>query len=279
MPLELQQDLFIKVNGIRTRYWAAGDKGSVVMLVHGLGGYIENWIYNIGPFAEAYRVFAMDLPGFGQSGKKPLIRDLNALVRFLQGFMGALNISKADLIGNSLGGGLVLAFALEYPEKVEKLVLVDNAGMGREVITDFNLCSLPFLGELLLRQNRKASYKLWEKIVFDASRVVPEMKDLGYQYASAPGAKEAMLATLRAGINLCGQKGKLTRQLLGRLNSVKTPTLVVWGKQDRIIPVTHARIAVENIPGARLELFDECGHMPMLEYPDKFNRLVMEFLS
>jgi len=278
-PPELRQDLFIDVKGVRVRYWSAGEKGSAVVLVHGLGGYIENWVYNIGPLAEAHRVYAVDLPGFGQSDKKPPPRDLFVLVRFIRDFMEALGIEKASLVGNSLGGGLALAVAAEYPERVEKLVLADNAGMGREVITDFNYCSLPLLGELLIRPSRKASAQLWDKIVYDASKLAPEIKDLGYRYASAPGAKKAMLAALRAGVNICGQKQKLVRELLGRLNTLKAPTLVVWGRQDRIIPVSHARIAAGKIPGARLELFDACGHMPMLEYPEKFNRLVLDFLA
>lgn len=278
-PLELRQDLFISVKGIRVRYWSAGEKGPAVVLIHGLGGYIENWIYNIGPLAEAHRVYAMDLPGFGQSDKKPLILDLMILVRFIKDFMDVLDIDKASLVGNSLGGGLALAFAAEYPYMVDKLIVADSAGMGKEVIRDFGLCSLPVLGEILIRPDRKTSYKLWEKIVYDASKVTPEMKDLSYKYASDPGAKKAMLSALRAGINIFGQKEKLVRRLLSGLSAVKTPTLIVWGRRDGIIPVSHAQVAVEKIPGARLELFDECGHMPMLEQPEKFNRLVLEFLA
>lgn len=274
-----QQDRYIEVNNINARYWVAGDKGSAVVLVHGLGGFIENWIYNIGPLAEAHRVYAMDLPGFGRSDKEPLVRDLNVLVRFIADFMDALGIEKASLIGNSLGGGLVLQFALEYPQKVEKLVLVDNAGMGRGVIPDFKLCSLPLVGELLIRPSLKGTVRLWKKIVYDSSLVTPELVDLPYHLAVQPGAKESLLATLRAGINLLGQKDKLTRQLLARLNTIKAPALVVWGKQDRIIPPAHARVAEDRMPSARLEFFDRCGHMPQLEYPEKFNELVLDFLA
>jgi len=278
MPTQLLQDKYIKVGNINTRYWQAGDKGSAVVLVHGLGGYIENWLHNIGPLSLSHRVYVMDLPGFGRSDK-PLVRDLMVLVRFIADFMETLKIEKASLIGNSLGGGLVLQFALEYPEKVERLVLVDSAGLGRDVIPDFKFCSLPLVGELFLRPSRKSSEKLWEKLLHDPSKVTPEMKDLGYRYISSPGAKKTFLATTRAGVNIFGQKDKLTRQLLPGLKGLKMPVLIVWGNDDRIIPVAHARIALEKIPGARLELFDNCGHMPMLECPDKFNQLVLDFLA
>jgi len=278
MSIQPPPDRFIKVGNINTRYWSAGDKGSVVVLVHGLGGYIENWLYNIGPLSQAHRVYAVDLPGFGRSDK-PLVRDLTVLVRFIADFLEILSIDKASLIGNSLGGGLALQFALDYPKKIEKLVLVDNAGMGRDVIPDFKLCSLPVVGELLVRPSLESTTGLWRKIVYDSSSLTSETLELSYRLAAQSGAKKALLATLRAGINLFGQKDKLTRQLLARLKDLKAPVLIVWGKDDRIIPVSHARIALENIPGARLELFDRCGHMPMLEYPDRFNKLVLDFLA
>lgn len=279
MSIQLPQDQYIKVGNVKTRFWAAGEKRTAVILVHGLGGFIENWVYNINALAQQHRVYAMDLVGFGQSDKKPLVRDLNVLVRFINDFMETQNIEKASLVGNSLGGGLVLWFALEFPEKVEKLVLVDNAGMGRGVIPDFKVCSLPLIGELLIRPSLKGTVGLWKKIVYDSSLVTPELVDLAYHLAAQPGAKKSLLSALRAGINLLGQKDKLTRQLLVRLNTIKAPVLVVWGKQDRIIPPAHARVAADKIRGARLELFDRCGHMPQLEHPEKFNKLVLDFLA
>src|SRR4030042_1874487 len=160
MSTQLPQDRYVKVGNINTRYWQAGDKGSVVVLVHGLGGFIENWIYNIGPLAESHLVYALDLLGFGRTDRLPVVNDLFILEKFISDFMDIQNISKATLVGNSLGGGLALAFALEYPDKVDKLVLVDNAGMGKDVISDFRLCSLPVLGEILIRPSRKGSDRL-----------------------------------------------------------------------------------------------------------------------
>jgi len=269
----------MKINGINTRYWAAGDAGSVILLVHGLGGFIENWGYNIGPLAQRHRVYAVDLVGFGRSDKNPLTHDLNDLVQFINDFMEAMNIEKASLVGNSLGGGLVLQFAVKYHQKIEKLVLVDNAGMGRSVIADFKFCSLPLLGELLIRPSLKSTADLWRKIVCDSSLITPDLVNLSYQLAILPGAKKSLLSSLRAGINLLGQRGVLVRQLLESLKGIDKPVLIIWGDHDRIIPPSHARIAAEKIPGARLEFFDRCGHMPMFEYPEKFNKLVLDFLA
>src|SRR4030042_165689 len=178
MPAPLPPDRFIKVGNINTRYWTAGDKGSAVVLVHGLGGFIENWAYNVAALAEQHRVYAMDMVGFGRSDKTPLTHDMNVLVKLLNDFMKTQDIAKASLVGNSLGGGLVLQFALDFPEKVARLVLVDSAGMGKDVILDFKLCSLPILGEFLTRPSLKGTARLWKEIVLDSALVTPELGKL-----------------------------------------------------------------------------------------------------
>ena len=279
MSGQLLQDQYVKVGNINTRFWAAGEKGPALILVHGLGGFIENWVYNIDALAKQHRVYALDLVGFGLSDKTPLTYDINNLVLFISDFMKTQNIEKASLVGNSLGGGLVLKFALDFPEKVTRLVLVDGAGLGRGVILDFKLCSLPFIGELLVRPGLKSITRLWKKIVYDSSLVTPELLELSYRLAAQPGAKKAFLATLRTGIDLLGQRAGLIRPLIDALSGINKPVLITWGQQDRIIPVAHAQVAFEKISGARLKIFDRCGHMPQLEYPARFNKLVLDFLA
>lgn len=277
--MQMPEERYIKVGNINTRYLMAGDKGTPVVLVHGLGGSIENWVKNIDPLARSHRVYAPDLKGFGRTDKTPLLRDLDELVQFIGDFMQVMHIEKASLVGNSLGGGLVLQFAVNFPQKVAKLVLVDNAGMGRAVIVNFKVVSIPIIGELLSKTSKKGTAGLWRKIVFDPSLVTDELVEQTYQLAILPGASKALLAALRAGISFRGQRASLTRPLLESAAKLSVPTLVVWGQQDRIIPVAHAQIAVKTIPGARLQLFDRCGHMPQLEHPDEFNNLVLEFLA
>ncbi len=278
MGAALPQDKYVKVGKVNTRYWQAGNKGSAVVLVHGLGGFIENWMHNVDALAKQHRVYVLDLVGFGRTDKPP-VKDVYLLVQFISDFMDTLKISKATLVGNSLGGGLVLQFALQFPQKVEKLVLVDNAAMGRDVIIDFRVCSLPWLGELLIKPSPKGMERLWKQIVYDQNLVTPELIKLGYELGSLPGANKTLLSVLRAGVNLGGQRGKLTKALIKDLGTIKVPTLVVWGRDDRIIPAAHAQVAVSKIPGAKLHVFDSCGHMPMFEYPDKFNKLALDFLA
>ena len=277
--MKMPADQYIKIGNINTRFWAAGDAGAPLILVHGLGGSIENWVKNIEPLAQRHRVYAPDLKGFGRTDKTPLLRELEELVQFINDFMKVMNIDKAGLVGNSLGGGLALQFMVNYPQKVAKLVLVDNAGMGSGVITDFKVVSIPLLGELLIRSNKKSTADLWRKIVYDPALVTNELIEQTLQLAVLPGAKKALLAALRAGISFRGQRAKLTRPLIEGAKKIAAPTLIFWGQQDRIIPVAHAHIAVKTIPGAKLQIFGRCGHMPQLEYPDEFNKLVLDFLA
>jgi pimeloyl-ACP methyl ester carboxylesterase len=279
MSIQPPQDRYIKVGNINTRFWAAGDKGTAVVLVHGLGGSIENWVNNIDALAQHHRVYAMDLVGFGRAEKTPLTHDLNVLGEFIDDFMKTQSVEKASLVGNSLGGGLVLRFAIDYPGKVEKLVLVDNAGMGRGVILDFKVASLPLIGEFLTRPSRKGTARLWKKVVYDSSLVTERLVEEGYGLITLPGARKALLATVRACINLSGQRADLTGLLISKLGTITAPTLIFWGQQDRIIPLAHAHIAMKKIPNARLHIFDRCGHMPQLEHPEEFNKLVLDFLA
>jgi pimeloyl-ACP methyl ester carboxylesterase len=275
----LPPDNYVKVGPWNTRYWTAGADGPVILLVHGLGGSVENWMANIGPLSQHHRVYAMDLPGFGRTDKTPLTRSLYDLVDFIPEFMDTLDIEKASLAGNSLGGGLILQFAAQHPARTEKLVLVDNAGLGREVRLDLRLCVVPLLGEWLTRPSRDAVASLWRKIVYDPALVTDELVDMSYDLYCLPGTKKALLATMRAGINICGQRGKLLRELQRNLRAITAPALITWGRQDGIIPLKHAETGRKLLVRSQVYVFDECGHMPQFEHPDRFNEVVLNFLA
>jgi pimeloyl-ACP methyl ester carboxylesterase len=277
--MQTTAEKYVKVGNINTRLWSAGEKGTNVILIHGLGGSIENWVNNIEALAQRHRVYALDLKGFGRTDKTPFLRDLDELVQFIYDFMTVMHIEKASLIGNSLGGGLALFFALKYPDKVDKLVLADPAGMGREVIGLFKIISIPGVGELLSKSSRRSVRSLWKNIVYDPELVTDELVEQTYNLAAMDGANKALLATARAGINFRGQRENQRRRALEDIGKLKAPTLIFWGKQDKIIPAAHAQAAIKMIPNSELHIFEKCGHMPQLECSDDFNRLVLEFLD
>ena len=136
-----------------------------------------------------------------------------------------------------------------------------------------------FAGELLIKPSPKGTENLWRKIVHDPALVTPQLVKMCYELGSLSGATESLLSVLRSGINLFGQRTKLTRLLLKDLKKINVPTLILWGRQDRIIPIKHASITAASIPNAKLVVFDKCGHMPMFEYPEGFNKITLDFLA
>ena len=273
------QDRYVNVGGINTRYWAMGDHGTSVILVHGLGGCVEDWRLNVNALAEYHRVYALDLVGAGRTGKAVGSYSLPYGAQFLNGFLEALHVDRATLVGNSMGGAVTLQFAVQFPHRVQKLVLVNSAGLGRELISHLRLATLPLLGEWLARPRRRGAAQVFKACVYDPALVTDELVEVYYELAALPGAQECLLSALRAGANLRGTRASIVQSILDKLATIAAPTLIVWGQQDRVLPVAHAYEAEKRLPNARLHVFDPCGHLPQLERAEEFNALVLEFLG
>ena len=276
---DMPQDRYVEVNGLRARFWAAGEAGTAVVLLHGIGVSVETWKDNIDALAQDHRVYAVDLPGFGRSDKPSSPYSLADQVQFVRDFMGVEGIERASLIGNSLGGLVSLQFAIQFPEQLDKLVLVDSGGLGTEGSLALRLLTLPLVGEWMSRPSRKGVAQSWEDAFYDAALVTEEWVELYYELDSLPGNQESMLATLRSLANLRGGRDEVLAPIRDNLGRITSPTLVVWGQQDSVLPVEHARVAEAGIRGARVHIFDRCGHMPQMEHPAEFNTLVREFLA
>ena len=274
------QDRYVNVGQIKTRYWMEGDGETPILLVHGLGGFIENWHPCFSLLTDKHRVYAVDLLGHGRTDK-PLSASYTVadLAEFVKGFMTALNIDRANLVGHSLGGAVVLQFALKFSDMVEKLTIVESAGLGKEGAFALRLLSLPLVGEMLSRPSRSGTAKMLETFVYDPTLVTDEEIDLHYQMGTQPGGQQTFLKTLRAIANLFGQKKMVYGSITSRLSSINNPTLIIWGQQDPVIPVAHAEIAAQKISDAQVELIDNCGHNPMLEQTEVFTKLLLEFLK
>mgnify|MGYP006299848815 FL=1 len=272
------EDKFVTLDSVKTRYWEIGERGPRIVLIHGIGGFAENWRFNIENLAGHFKVYAVDLVGFGKSGKPKAPYTYDYFARFIKEFIDVMEIDKAVLIGHSLGGGIAMRFALMFPGRVEKLVLVDSAGLGKEISKIFKLISLPGFGELVTRPDRTRTLKMYKNLVYDRSLLSEEMVDLGFSFSSSPGAQQAFLKTARGTVNIFGFKRKAINPIRRNLHRIEVPVLVLWGERDAIIPVRHAYIAKDGIPDAELEVFENCGHIPMIECPDEFNTAVVKFL-
>ncbi len=279
MLIQTLPDQYIKVGQINTRFWVVGDAEPIVVLIHGIGGSVEAWRLNIEALAEHYRVYALDLVGSGQTDKPSVSYSFPYLAQFVNDFLETQNINRACLIGHSLGGGVTLQFAIQFPDKVEKLVLVNSAGLGKDVHLMFRLPTLPLIGEWLSRPSRKGTAQLLKECVYDPTFVTDELVEFSYQRAAQPGAQQSFLSTVRTLSSLRGLRDDVLCSIVDNLNLVTAPTLIIWGQQDRILPVAHAHVAEEKIANARLHILDRCGHCPPEECPETFNALVLEFLA
>lgn len=276
-------DKFITVRGIRTRYWDAGKGAHAIVFVHGFTGSLLSWTPALPHFEKKCRVIALDLPGHGLTGKPKARYDYPFFSAFLKDFLSALKIDKCSLVGHSMGGVIGLLFTVTHPDIVQKLVLVAPALLTKASMAH-RLVSLPFIGERLFKapkttedvQNsyKDLTYKYYE---YDPG----QLKDyLGFY--NSPGYQGAMLRYLRSGITFFGFRPGLLRtyeQLKQKIRMIKIPVFVVWGKQDKVIPFEASNDLKQLIPHMKLLAIDECGHGPVWEYPDLFNKNLNKFLS
>jgi len=278
-PLKAEEldEKYVVVNGLNTRYIVRGS-GSPVVLIHGIGEFLEVWWQNVGPLSEHYQVYAMDLPGHGMSDKPAIDYNLAFATEFAIGFAQALGLGRASLIGHSLGGLVAMSIAINSPEKVDKLVLVDSGGLTDEMPLLYRFCCLPLLGELIVEPTVKAAVKHGMKRSFyNPDLVTEEMVDKDYQFLKMPGAKRAMLSIIRYGVSLRGPNPEVI--MLDKLHLIKSPTLLIHGTRDKVIPLKYAREAYKLIPNARLKAIKKCGHCPYIEKASEFNEAVIGFLG
>ncbi len=275
----MPQDRYIRIGDINTRYWAEGSGGSPVILVHGLGASAEIWMHNVPALAERHCVYVPDLVGFGLTDKPKVKYSPSYLVAFLDDFMKALNINQACLVGMSLGGGLALQYALRFPGKLRKVVLVDAAGLGKEMTFIMRLVTIPLIGELMVRPNRPGMAFVLKRCVYDPAVITDDLIELYCKLDSLPGARRAILSVLRTCSSIRGGRAEILDPIIKNLDSIKIPALIVWGRDDHILPVEHACFARGELPDARLHIFEHCGHMPNFERPREFNDLVLKFLG
>jgi len=276
----LYPDHSIDVNGSRARFLRAGEDGPPVVLIHGLGASAEIWSANIGALAAGHRVFVPDLPGFGRTAMPPGM-DFSpaAYSRFVRDFMAALGIGRAALVGHSLGGGVALRVTLDDPGCVDRLVLASSAGLGPDVSLPLRIASLPFFDRVFWRPPLPVFTRFLRRLVYDPAAISPEFARLYYDMFFQPGAVRTFAAILRAVVTIRGARPGILEPIREGLGTIAAPVLILWGRRDRILPVGQALDAAGRIPGARLHIFERCGHMPNVEYPEAFNRLVLEFLD
>lgn len=261
--------------------YAQAGAGPVLLLIHGMGGGYENWREVIGPLARRYTVVAPDLPGHGASAPGSGDYSVGALAVGLRDLLLALGHERARLVGHSLGGGIAMQLAYQFPALAERLVLVSSGGLGPEVSLVLRAAALPGSELWITASAWTASWlgpAVGRGLAAVRFRPSPATIDVarGYASLSDPGRRAAFLATLRSVINVGGQRIDASDRLY---LTAGMPTLIVWGERDSIIPVSHRERAHAAILGSRLEIFDGVGHIPQLEAPERFVAVLERFLE
>jgi pimeloyl-ACP methyl ester carboxylesterase len=251
-------------------YYQESGSGPDVILLHGLGADRSAWASTVPALAGKYHVFVPDQVGFGQSDKPLIDYRVATLVDFLQAFCKKLNIPRATLVGNSLGGWVAMDFALAHPDEVNGLVLVDSAGYSAK-----RLGGTPLTREMLeaLNPTTLAGEKQLMALVFHNK-----------MFSSDEFADRALTAHLRK--NDAYTIDRFIDSILrnedvvdGRLGAIKAPTLVVWGREDALVPLAAGKALGEDIPGARSVILDGCGHVPPVECAAPFNTALLKYLG
>jgi pimeloyl-ACP methyl ester carboxylesterase len=273
------QDRYVNLGGTSVRYWSHGDRGSAVVLIHGITGSVEDWANNIGSLSVSHRVFALELASLGALPTDQSGISLDDTTLLVKQFIETQGISKTAVIGHSLGGQVALHFASHFTDMTTHLVLVASSGLGREVSPSLRLSSTPVARVFFRTPSRRVLEMGLRSIVYDPAAITPEMVDSGFRRSKFPGYSKSFASLLRAGVDWRGQRDIIVRSSLEDLRHVVAPTLVTWGRQDRVLPPSHAMVVARALPGARLVFFDHCGHLPPIERPQEFNSAVLDFLA
>jgi pimeloyl-ACP methyl ester carboxylesterase len=271
----------LKLHGHSVTYTTAGTRGPVVVLIHGITGSNVTWDEVMPLLARDHRVVAPDLLGHGKSAKPRGDYSLGAYATGVRDVMTALGHRRYTLLGHSLGGGVAMQLAYQFPERVERLVLVSSGGLGRDVHLLLRAASLPgsewVLPLLSAGFLRDAGTAVGRALAALGLKLGPDLEEMARGFASLADnqARAAFVHTVRSVIDPTGQRVDARDRLY---LSKEVPSLIVWGERDPIIPAKHGEEAHELMPGSRFELFEGAGHFPYRDEPHRFAELLSEFI-
>lgn len=256
-------------------YVERGTGDENLILIHGFCSSTYTWKDTIGPLSEKYRVYAIDLPGFGFSDKPAdFSYDYENFAHAVRRFMDAKGIKRASFAGNSMGGGVTVKFAALYPQRVDRVILVDSAGYPHhgQGAAPLKLLGMPVLGRFLFSLNAPAPMKiiLQRTSFHDDSKVTDERAAAYFQPFLVNGASRAAQNAIKSigGASLRNDVTKIT-----------APALIVWGENDELIPPESAKQFHKDLKGSKLVMIPSCGHLPEEEKPEEFVSAVLDFLD
>jgi pimeloyl-ACP methyl ester carboxylesterase len=275
----------IDVAGLRTRVLVSGDvdRGIPVVMIHGVGGWAENWREVMEPIAATGRAaYAVDLPGFGESEAPKRAAHFDPhhafYARFMVALLDALHLGSVHVVGNSMGGAVAYMTAVTAPDRVRSLTLAAAGGLGTDIALFLRLATLPGMIALAKRFGRPVhGREVLRTCFYDASRI----PDALYREVERYGLTSypEFVRALRSGVTLRGVRPDLRRAWLDRAPASAGPVLVVWGREDAVLPLHHVDGVRQIFPRAELRIIERCGHLIMVEQPEAFLGAVLPFIE
>jgi pimeloyl-ACP methyl ester carboxylesterase len=271
----------LTLHGHSVTYRTAGS-GPALLLLHGITNSSQTWETVAGPLADRFTIIAPDLLGHGKSATPRGDYSLGAHASGVRDLLSALDLERATVVGHSLGGGIAMQFAYQFPERCERLVLVSSGGLGREVHLLLRAAALPGADWVLPLLTSRGVRGVARGVgaALRQGRMAPsgdvDVLARGFGSLDTAGSRQAFLHTVRSVIDTGGQRVSANDRL--HLAAV-LPTLIVWGERDSIIPSAHGRAAHAAMPGSRLEIFPGAGHMPHHHDPARFAGTLSDFCA
>ena len=275
----------IRVMGRRVRVLSVGDdaRGIPVVLIHGVGGWAENWRAVMAPIAASgRRAIAVDLPGFGESEAPGKVAhfgpDAAYYPSWVLSVMDALQIDRAHLVGNSMGGAVAYMAAVTAPERAPSLTLLASGGLSRDIAFFLRAATLP--GMITLARwvgDRGQGRQVLRSCFFDPSRIPDSLNEEVDRYGFATYPE--FVRALRSGVTFRGVRPKLHEHWLDKASRYEAPVLVIWGREDAVLPIHHLATAKDVFPQAELKVIERCGHLPMVEQPEAYLASQLPFLD
>jgi 4,5:9,10-diseco-3-hydroxy-5,9,17-trioxoandrosta-1(10),2-diene-4-oate hydrolase len=266
---------------LRLHYHEAGTgNDQMIVLLHGGGPGASswtNWSANIGVLAERFHVLAIDQPGYGLSDKRAEHPQFNRYAATaVKALLDQLGLTqRVPVLGNSLGGGTAVRFALDHPDRAGRLILMGPGGLSVNLFSPDPTEGVKLLGKFATAPTRENLETFLRVMVYDQKLITPELVDQRFELASTP---ESLAATKAMGMSFSGadfELGMMWREVY----RLRQPVLLIWGREDRVNPLDGALVALKTIPRAQLHVFGQCGHWAQLEKFDEFNKLTIDFLG
>jgi 4,5:9,10-diseco-3-hydroxy-5,9,17-trioxoandrosta-1(10),2-diene-4-oate hydrolase len=274
---------FAQVGGLRLHYNEAG-KGEALVMLHGGGPGATGWSnfkQNLPAFASRFRVLLIDQPQFGLSDKPEPTEGFNVFAaRAVRDLLDELEIERAHFLGNSLGGGTSLRFALDYPDRANRLVLMGPGGACLPVFSPEPSEGIKILGRFLAPPgpSREKLEEFVRIMVYDQSLITEELIEERYKVASDPSVLKGLVNFLTTVMGTNPEQ-RLKAEMWREIEQIQQPTLITWGRDDRILPLDGAFFALHRMQDARLHVFPRCGHWAQLEHAREFERISIDFLA